>query len=143
MSVYTGYFSLTNFYKEQGYYPVSIARYTPKNIQCGSGAIFAPSKELLDKYKKGTISWEQYDEIYNNQIKSMPLSVWHSFDGFYQRKLKEGYKGIVLICYERHPEDCHRSLLAKQIEHYLGYKVYEFGKEKEQEFKEQYKEERE
>ncbi len=66
----------------------------------------APTKELLDGYKKKNISWQEYEEIYNkilsdrDILNKLPMS---EFDE------------SVLLCSEPTAEQCHRRLASEYI----------------------------
>ncbi len=66
----------------------------------------APTKELLDGYKKKNISWQDYEKIYNkilldrDILNQLPIS---AFDE------------SVLLCSEPTSEQCHRRLAAEYL----------------------------
>lgn len=71
----------------------------------------APSSQLLARYKKGEITWEQYESIY---IKEMDLP--HQVPFILERLnliIKQYNKPIVLLCYEK--DTCHRFILGRFI----------------------------
>lgn len=69
---------------------------------------FAPTKELLDDYKKGRISWDDYVSRYIPMMDSN-----HAVDNF-MHDFGE-YEHVLLLCSEPTPEHCHRRLLAEMI----------------------------
>ncbi len=86
-------------------------RYFLKEI-CGCGYAhceeFAPTKQILDDYKKKQSGWEDYVSRY------LPLMEQR---GAAERFLKRfaGYERVCLLCSEPTPERCHRRLLAELI----------------------------
>ena len=72
--------------------------------------IFAPTKELLDNYKKGLISWEGYEKEYNTMISTRQIE--KVFNNIVQNK----FQNICLLCSEATPECCHRRLLAEYLQ---------------------------
>lgn len=67
---------------------------------------FAPTRELLDAYRKGKMSWDEYEKEYENLLKS--------------RKIEEkisvaDLNNICLLCSEDTPEKCHRRILAEYL----------------------------
>ena len=65
---------------------------------------FAPTKELLSKYRKGEISWEEYEVEYLNLIDMRKVA----------RKVDiEKLHANCLLCSEHTAEKCHRRLLAE------------------------------
>jgi uncharacterized protein (DUF488 family) len=64
----------------------------------------APSKSLLDGYKKGGLSWEDYEEGYEALLKERNASGW------LPSILRSG---DCFLCSEHEPTRCHRRLLAE------------------------------
>lgn len=65
---------------------------------------FAPTRELLEKYRKKQISWDEYSKEYLDLIKSRRL----------ENKVEaEDLDHACLLCSEDLPEKCHRRLLAE------------------------------
>lgn len=73
---------------------------------------FAPTKELLNDYKKGIKTWEEYVAIYNNLIEQRNVV------DYFEDKFKN-YKNVLFLCSEPTPEQCHRRLLAEAIQQKL------------------------
>ena len=69
---------------------------------------YAPTKELLDNYKKGKISWASYESIF------IPLMVKRNVVGSFQKRFGN-YNRVCLLCSEPTPEHCHRRLLAEHL----------------------------
>jgi uncharacterized protein (DUF488 family) len=66
----------------------------------------APTKELLDKYRKKEMSWSQYEIEYLNLLDIRKIG-----DKVDIEKLHKG----CLLCSEHTPEKCHRRLLAEYL----------------------------
>ena len=74
---------------------------------------YAPTKELLDDYKKKKISWDDYVDTY------IPLIIKRNgITKFIDRFNK--YNNVCLLCSEAEPTQCHRRLLAELIEKQLA-----------------------
>lgn len=69
---------------------------------------YAPTKEILDSYKKHLITWDEYVELYNELIKKR--GDYKSFANSFN-----SYKHICLLCSEPTAEQCHRRLIADLI----------------------------
>lgn len=69
---------------------------------------FAPTKELLDGYRKKDVSWNQYEAIFKDLIKKRKM-----IEIFKEKYSK--YQRVCLLCSEPEPEKCHRRLLAEAI----------------------------
>lgn len=78
-------------------------------IQC------APSKELLQNYKEGKISWREYRKQYWNIIKGREI-----LKDFSKKMLNRA----CLLCDEAEPDYCHRRVLAEYlIQHFDGIEI--------------------
>ena len=67
----------------------------------------APSKEILDAYKKGQISWEEYETRY------VALLTERGAETAVDRRLFDA--PAVLLCSEPTAEHCHRRLAAEYL----------------------------
>ena len=68
----------------------------------------APTKELLSGYRKKEVSWEEYETVYRELVKSR--------DACRQFLLRfANYETVCLLCSEATPERCHRRLAAELI----------------------------
>lgn len=80
---------------------------------CGCGYShelkFAPTKDILDRYKKKQISWKEYEVEYNNLIQSRKV-----IDLFKTKYYN--YNKVLFLCSEPEPEYCHRRLLAEYLQ---------------------------
>jgi len=67
---------------------------------------FAPSDEILKKYKEGSMNWKEYEEKYlgllkqRNILKNLDFSI---------------FENACFLCSEHSPEHCHRRLLAEYL----------------------------
>lgn len=69
---------------------------------------FAPTKEILQGYKKGEISWKEYENQYMHLMSNRKI-----IDIFQGRYLE--FSRVLLLCSEPTPKMCHRRLLAEFI----------------------------
>lgn len=65
----------------------------------------APTKNILDPYKKGTMSWEEYEDRFMNLMAQRRVE---SID-------KEIIKDGCLLCSEHKPHHCHRRLVIEYL----------------------------
>jgi hypothetical protein len=72
------------------------------------GRHFAPSDDLLRSYKKGKLSWEEYEEAYRQEMREIFKQSPEVF-----LDLMKGKKDLTLVCYEADPAHCHRRILAE------------------------------
>ena len=75
---------------------------------------FAPTKELLDKWHKEEVTWEEYVEIYVNLLKTRDVIRKYGVKAF---------DGSCFLCSEDTPEQCHRRLLAEYLQAHSKEKV--------------------
>ena len=67
---------------------------------------FAPTKEILDAYKKREIDWAGYESRFNNLIKKRKI----------ENIISDGdLNNSCLLCSEHIPEQCHRRLVAEYL----------------------------
>ena len=79
------------------------------NIQYVHNVSFAPTKEILDDYKKKKITWDEYEERF------IDLLGHRYIDGNLIKDFSKESEGICLLCSEPTPENCHRRLVAEFI----------------------------
>lgn len=73
----------------------------------------APTKEILDDYKKHKITWTQYENRFNDLLTNR--NIISSLNSY----LKEP-GAICLLCSESTPENCHRRLVAEYVEKHFS-----------------------
>jgi len=113
MKIYTSYFArLSKIRKDENLFPISIARFLPKWIEAPVYEYkkLAPSKELLLDIKNGDISVEEYKQIYKEEV--LDNLNPHALVTHLQN-MAPFDKDVVLLCYERPGEFCHRSLVVQ------------------------------
>lgn len=110
MKVYTSYFAKLKKILDEGYFPISITRYPPKGIDVAELKLFAPSEELLRKIKSDEIDETEYEKIYRKEMERFDFNlVW---EGLEQISEINGKKDLVLLCYEKSGDFCHRHIFA-------------------------------
>ena len=77
-----------------------------KYIHCDE---FAPTKELLSNYQKGTVSWNEYEEQFDTIMENR--GVYKDFPARFRNHNK-----VCLLCSEPTAEKCHRRLVAEKIQ---------------------------
>lgn len=125
----TGYFAKMKEYINDGYAPVSISRFPPENIRCAKWLTPAPSSALLAGYKAGKIPFDKYDENYLNEIKAKEIGIYDELQALIKELEKRGYKKMVLLCYEKDPASCHRSLFSHYMNRHFNLRIHEVGQE--------------
>ena len=77
---------------------------------------FSPTKEILSSYKKGNITWKEYEFQFYTLMKDRNLVE------VYKNKYM-CYEKILLLCSEPTPENCHRRLLAENLAKELNVEI--------------------
>lgn len=108
--IYTTYFSnlgnVPPWFKQ-----ISIARTQPKAFDLPEFKAFAPSAQLLWDYKKGKISWAEYEQRYFAQLEALP-----NLEKIKEhlRQYQDDKHDLVFVCWEgKNNPHCHRHLLAR------------------------------
>lgn len=78
------------------------------NCKYEHNIIFAPTKEILNDYKKQQITWKEYVVQYNLLIEN------RNVEKVFLKKYTE-FNKILLLCSEVTAENCHRRLLAERL----------------------------
>lgn len=76
----------------------------------------APTKEILDDYKKGKISWSGYEERF------LPLIERRHIEEIFLKNYSN-YDRVLLLCSEPTPENCHRRLVAEYLHAKIGCEI--------------------
>ncbi len=73
--------------------------------------VLAPTKEMLDQYKKGNADWPWYETSFLNLMKERAIE-----QAVPQDVLADG----CLLCSEDKPHHCHRRLVAEYLQRHWG-----------------------
>ena len=120
MNIYTSCFNYAKRLDSSKFFVVSISRFPPKWFQGYKCFEFAPSAELLRRFKGG-LSKYHYGLVYRHEVLES-IDVHHVFEGL--ARLACG-RDIVLCCFEPAYEFCHRRLLARYVQEVWGYSIDE------------------
>lgn len=74
--------------------------------------IFAPTKKLLDDYKKGVTDWDEYERVFDKIMSSRNISNY-----FFEKYSK--MDSVCLLCSELEPKYCHRRLVVEKLKNDL------------------------
>lgn len=117
MEIRTGYFAYAKKYEEMGYQCISIARVKPRWFNGSTLYELAPTFDLLNRYKRGLVSEDNYKAEYYFMLKNVDIdSILKTFP--------EDTK-IVFLCYEKSDSFCHRHLLADYLNTHWGTSISE------------------
>lgn len=84
------------------------------NVKYYHSIQFAPTKDILDNYKKNKITWATYEEKYLKLLKGRKI------EQFLSKFIPADTKKLCLLCSEPTPEHCHRRLLAEYLKNTLN-----------------------
>jgi len=108
------YISVFRKFKEE-YHDAHFELITRKHIKMDYSTYsdyLAPSKELLDETKATKMSFEDYTNRFINEIKNSERAKERI--KILRNAAKRG-KTIFLVCFEKDPETCHRSIVKKIV----------------------------
>ena len=74
--------------------------------------LLAPTKEILDGYKKKEIAWSEYEKRFNDLLKVREAHALVSSSELHR---------ACLLCSEPTPDKCHRRLVAEYLKNHLDY----------------------
>ena len=117
--VYTGYFSRVKKYTEADLIPISIARYSPKWWNYDTCSLLAPTSGLLMRYKAGKVNPEEYEREYREYLDNINVKA-------ILENLIPGKRNIILCCYEKPGDFCHRHIFADYVFEHFGIKMEEY-----------------
>lgn len=120
MNLYTGYFAKVQSYSENDLVVCSIAQYDPSWFTGLSIKQLSPDKTLLSRYKANEISFGFFAKEFLGYLETV------DFEPIFEQleQICDDYSGVVLCCYEKPNQFCHRHLVASYLNsHYqLGVK---------------------
>ncbi len=114
MVIYTSYYG--NYRNFGNLFPISIALYPSRYFRYDKLAELAPTKEIL--------SLKDNPHLYTMRYKIM-LSKLDARKIYNKIESLSKGKDVVLLCYEKPPQFCHRHLVAQWLDEQLGVGVKE------------------
>lgn len=121
MNIYTSYFANLRNIDLHKFKPISIARWQPRWLS-NTLVVYAlaPSVDLLKRTKAGQVTNEQYATEFSKQLSTLqPHAIYKLLED-----IADG-KDIVMLCYERPTEFCHRHIVAKWLSDNLHINISE------------------
>lgn len=110
--MYTGYFGRLAEYKNDGLVPIAICTYLPKWYDGASIIDLAPNK-IFNDYRYGPHKGDTlyFSKQYNDVLNHLDIS------GIIQKltAIESNIDKIILLCYEKTGEFCHRHLVAEWL----------------------------
>lgn len=109
MAIYTCFFGNYRNFPEDSYI-IGVARHSPQDIE--DWVNLAPSVKLLQQYKNKEIDEFIFKIKYLNELYILNKKEYID----YLRDLEKKYKNIILCCYEKKEDFCHRHILAEWLD---------------------------
>lgn len=118
--IYTGYYAKLKKYTEDGLIPISIAMKTPKFYTGTEFKALAPTWNIFSKWKSGEISNDQYIELFKKEVldKLNKVQIKNFLNSFKD--------DIILLCYEKSSDFCHRHIVGQWISNEFNIEVQEY-----------------
>ena len=117
VKIFTSYHSKTDKLIQAGIVPINISRYPLKNLESKQKSLLslAPTHLMM---KKG-YTWEEFRSIVLESLD--PNDILHDIE-----RLTDG-KPAALLCYEKNPFQCHRSIVAEWLKEKVQLDVSEWN----------------
>ena len=120
--IYTGYYAKLKEYEKVGLIPVAISGKIPDFYDGLTYKEFAPRWEVFRKWKNKEISDIEYVEEYKKYLDTLDKEEIRSdFDSPHK------CSNMILLCYEKSGDFCHRHALADWLEENFGYRIEEYS----------------
>ena len=112
--IYTGYFAKLKHYKALNLLPISICGKCPNWYDGLEFKFFAPKYSFFKEWKDGLITNEQYVEKFKLEIlNQLDKQQIYNYLTFFNQD-------IILLCYEKSTDFCHRHIVSEWIRNELG-----------------------
>lgn len=117
--IYTGYFAKVKQYENAGLTTVSISGKAPSFYKGPEYKGLAPRWQMFNDWKKGKIDNFGYTKLFNQYLETLDKES-------VKRALESFGEDVVLLCYEKPGDFCHRHLVADWLETNFGWRVDEY-----------------
>lgn len=117
--IYTGYFAKVKQYENAGLTTVSISGKAPDFYKGPEYKALAPRWQMFNDWKKGKIDNFGYTELFNQHLETLDKES-------VRRALESFGENVILLCYEKPGDFCHRHLVADWLENNFGMRVDEY-----------------
>ena len=119
--IYTGYYTNIKKYEEAGLVPIAISGKVPDFYDGLTYPDFAPRYEMFQKWKNGEITNEGYVREYRAYLDTLDKEeIRQDFNSPHE------CNNMILLCYEKSGDFCHRHVLADWLEENFGYRIEEY-----------------
>lgn len=111
--LYTSYFANIRSINKDEYVVISIANSQPKGFDCLKMSELVPSWFLVQSYKSGTMTEEEYEGRYNMELSKVSKDYIISRLNYLCRIYKR--KKVLWLCWEAKDKFCHRHIARRWI----------------------------
>ena len=112
MKISTSYISKINKIKELGMVPVSVTRFLPETLKVENIPELSPESIILFRYKRDH-NVSKFTESFKLQLSKLNKEkIINKLEDISQ---KHNNADIVLVCYEKQSDFCHRHILAEWL----------------------------
>ncbi len=117
MKIYTGYFAQVKNYRKAGLKTIAVCLNVPWYYKGDRLLSLAPMPYMMDK--------SMSDEVFNKEYSKKVLGVLKQAQVYADLEQISDGKDVVLLCYEKLQEECHRGNIAIWMNE-AGFDVQEF-----------------
>ena len=117
--IFTGYYAKLKEYENAGLQPLSIAGKAPDFYKGPQFKSLAPEYKMFMDWKKGKIDNMGYTSIFLEHLNTLDKEA-------IRRMLTSFDKDVILLCYEKPGDFCHRHIVADWLESNFGWKIDEY-----------------
>lgn len=117
--IFTGYYAKLKEYENAGLQPLSIAGKAPDFYKGPQFKSLAPEYKMFMDWKKGKIDNMGYTSIFLEHLNTLDKEA-------VRRMLTSFDKDVILLCYEKPGDFCHRHIVADWLESNFGWKIDEY-----------------
>ncbi len=119
MAVYTSYFGMARRFPKEKFIKTAVCYSVPRGIGIWNSVV--PDPDLVFGMKRGEITKEYYEQKYYEMLLSRKEQIENNIP-----YLKNGEKDVVLLCYEKPDDWCHRHILARFLNEHFDLDVHEY-----------------
>lgn len=121
--IYTGYYAKLNSYKNLGLEPIAISGKRPDFYEGLYYPDFAPRYWMYQKWKNKEITNEGYAQEYKAYLDTLDKEeIMKDFEPY----MNDPKKHVILLCYEKPHDFCHRHVLAEWLFETLKIEISEY-----------------
>lgn len=120
MAVYTSYFGAARKFPKDKFIKTAVCYLVPRGIGIWNSVV--PPAELVFGLKRGEITKEYYEDQYYKMLLDRKEQIANNIP-----YLKNGERDVVLLCYEKPNDWCHRHILARFLNTEFDLDVSEYN----------------